>query len=277
MPELGDISYSRDVTVRAFRDYYRFLIELYMDDSNIIEPPEEGWPSISPSFQQSIGKSDEVVALLRNLPYIRIHPLGERWDPPQGSAHCYWADWRSLAEGSDGSTLDEGLRMMTEGGEIWENVPPHVIGLAYGNRENPNFLLDTQLGIVYWSDWDGGHGPRNDSNITFIEPVWDSVFDYAPEKEVEWRKESQAWATADFFELLKTHYRNLDWVPTSPNEVVDIDSAYDVVTDGMIPILQGIYRQHGWSLEGGAHYRKRECLEAVKAVLKERYPDSEDS
>lgn len=38
-------------------------------------------------------------------------------------------------------------------------------------------------------------------------------------------------------------------------------------------MLQGIFREHGWSLEqGGAHYRKRECLEAVETALKERYP-----
>lgn len=42
--------------------------------------------------------------------------------------------------------------------------------------------------------------------------------------------------------------------------------------DGMIPMPQGIFREHGWSLEQAAHYRKRECLQAVETALEERYP-----
>jgi hypothetical protein len=37
-------------------------------------------------------------------------------------------------------------------------------------------------------------------------------------------------------------------------------------------MLQDIFREHGWSLEqGGAHYRKRECLEALKKALTTEY------
>ena len=31
--ELDEITYSQYETIRAFRDYYRFLVELYMDES----------------------------------------------------------------------------------------------------------------------------------------------------------------------------------------------------------------------------------------------------
>jgi len=37
--ELDEITYSQYETIRAFPDSYRFLVELYMDESEIIEPP----------------------------------------------------------------------------------------------------------------------------------------------------------------------------------------------------------------------------------------------
>lgn len=40
----------------------------------------------------------------------------------------------------------------------------------------------------------------------------------------------------------------------------------------MIPMLQEIYRRHGWGSENGDIYRKKECLEAVKKALQEHHP-----
>jgi hypothetical protein len=157
-------------------------------------------------------------------------------------------------------------------------VPGHVIGMTFGGRENPVFLLDTQLGIEHWPESDGGGEHRHlpaEGDASWIEPVLDNADDYAPENEVEWRWEASAWAIADFFELLKMQFRKLSYIPISSREVIDIAAHYDVSEDGMIPLLQGIFREHGWLLEQGAHYRKRECLEAVKTALKERYPSFE--
>ena len=156
MPDLDEISYSREETIFAFRDYYRFLVDLYMEDSDIIEPPKGGWPTVSPEFGQLFGKSDEVIALLRSLPYIRQNSPNGQWSPPHGSANCYWADWQSLADlggveaGVDMSGLGETLKVMTEG--ALDDVPAHVVGLTYGDRENKTFLLDTEFGVVHVCD-----------------------------------------------------------------------------------------------------------------------------
>jgi hypothetical protein len=42
MPSLSEISYSRDNFIAAVRDYYTFLVKMYLDESQITEPPEGG-------------------------------------------------------------------------------------------------------------------------------------------------------------------------------------------------------------------------------------------
>ena len=96
--------------------------------------------------------------------------------------------------------------------------------------------------------------------------------EHVPENEIEWRHESPAWAITDFFELLKKQFRELKWIPINTREVIAFDTTFASSEDGMILMLQGIFREHGWPSEQGGTYRKRECLEAVKAALDEHYP-----
>lgn len=100
----------------------------------------------------------------------------------------------------------------------------------------------------------------------------EDVENSAPENELKWGENAPAWVTADFFELLKSQYRNLVWFPTSPHEVVDARACFGKSLYGMVSMLQGIYREHHWSVDGGTHYRKRECEEVVTTALEERYP-----
>jgi hypothetical protein len=47
MPELHEVSYSREATIAAFRDFYQFLAKFYMSEDEIEEPPAGGWPTIT--------------------------------------------------------------------------------------------------------------------------------------------------------------------------------------------------------------------------------------
>ncbi|KAG4429364.1 hypothetical protein IFR05_015150 [Cadophora sp. M221] len=120
MPELSEITYSHDTTVRAFRDYFRFLVEMYMDEAEILEPPVGRWPSISSDFQRCFGKTDEVISLLRDIPYIREDG---HYHPAHGSAICQMADWQSLGRvAEEGELSVQELRIMSEGA-ITDDVP----------------------------------------------------------------------------------------------------------------------------------------------------------
>lgn len=265
MPQLSEIRYSRDVCVAAVRDYYNFLVKMYLGESNIIEPPEGGWPNLTIESLQDLGKTDEVISLLRHLPYIRAPR-----ENAQGAPWCYFADWES-----DGLALSLGrisgdaLKVMSEDASFYENVPAHVIGLTSGGRDNPVFLLDTELGIVYWPECPGEirYNPSR-------EPVVDDPYDYADENEAEWRADAPAWAIADFFEILKDQFRQLCFIPISSRVVIDVYASLGADTGGMTAMLQDIYHQHNWpDLQ---QYRKRDCLEAVQRALEDQYPRNAD-
>ncbi|KAI1403244.1 hypothetical protein F4819DRAFT_237305 [Hypoxylon fuscum] len=270
MPELDEISYSRDATVGAVRDYYAFLTKMYLNEDIVITPPEAGWPSITGADENllaGLGKTDEVVGLLAHLPYIKAD--GDANHRAHGAPDCYFADWRALIRGLDEDKSNcDGLKIITEGYDFYEDAPPHVIGLTAG-AYNPLFVLDTELGIVHWSDDCPGEIKLNPSR----EPVKDDPYEYAPENEADWRNDAPAWAIADFFELLKDQFRQLKFIPISPHTVTDV-YIQGRRSEGMIPMLQEIYHEHGWpDLE---RYRKRECLDAIQKALEERYPDEAD-
>ncbi|PVH83224.1 hypothetical protein DL98DRAFT_585933 [Cadophora sp. DSE1049] len=266
MPELSEITYSREQAIAAVRDYFEFLCQMYMDESDVVEPPADGWPSITVDNLQDLDKSEEVVSLLRHLPYIRP----ERLDT-EAAPFCKFANWDSDATYlSTPRATAEYLKLASEGDEFYEESPPHVIGLTSGGRDNPVFVLDTELGIVHWAVCPGEirYNPSR-------EDVQDDPYDYAPENEAEWRADAPAWAITDFFELLKDQFRELHFIPISPRSVINVYTHFGLDSDGMIPMLQNIYREHGWpNLQ---RYRKQECLEAVQTALEERYPDHADS
>ncbi|KAG9594683.1 hypothetical protein KCU77_g3343, partial [Aureobasidium melanogenum] len=63
---------SRKPAVDAVRKYYYFLAnDLGAISRNcIVEPPEEGWPSITQDSLAGLEKTEAVIELLRHLPYI---------------------------------------------------------------------------------------------------------------------------------------------------------------------------------------------------------------
>ncbi|KAI9150677.1 hypothetical protein HJFPF1_10453 [Paramyrothecium foliicola] len=259
MPHLADVSYSRDETIAAIRDYYRFLTSMYLPESVILYPPPDGWPNITSTNMQRLGKADEVITLLKHLPYIEDTSGGAGF---QAAPWCTFADYRSwtmehtITQGSANEA-----RLITEG-SIFEDVPAHVIGLTAGGRDNPVFLLDTKLGIVYWLDCPDGprHRPTK-------EKICDDPYEWAPDEEAEWRGESPAWTVPDFFEVLKEEFRSLRAIPFGPHKVYDVYTTMAGHRGSLISEAQNIYTEHHWpELE---HYRKDECLAAIERAVQE--------
>ncbi|UKZ83473.1 hypothetical protein TrVFT333_011282 [Trichoderma virens FT-333] len=218
---------------------------------------------------QPLSKTDEVVSLLRHLPYIKT-PTDDIWWI-QGTPRCNWADWRAIGQDlTQDPTCGEYYRLLTESVYIYQDIPPSVIGLTRGGKDKPIYLLDTELGIVLYYECPGEimYSPSR-------ELVSDDPYTYEEDMaQADWRGACAAWTVPDFFEMLKDQWRELNYIPISPWTAKEIYTNPGPNTEGMMEMLQGIYREHGWpDLD---KYRKVECLKAVHMALKERYPTVAD-
>jgi hypothetical protein len=234
---------------------------MYLKECYVAEPPEGGWPETNPETLGVLGKTDEVISLLRHLPYIHSSD-----DSAQGAAMCLFADWRRIAHFASLGKLSVGVGVTTEL-DLPKPMYPHVVGLTHGGYYNPAFLLDTKLGIVYWHEC---HSDilRDPSREPMGGEEYDD-FDNISAGEADWRGDSVAWSIPDFFELLKDLFRRLFYVPISPRRVW-----FGSAIMKAMPELPAIYRAHGWpDLE---HYQKQDCLKAVQDLMEERYPGDAD-
>jgi hypothetical protein len=257
MPGLEGISYSRDATVAAFRDYYSFLVSMYLDTSAVQEPPKGGWPTIPQNGWPGFDKTDEVVALLRELPYLK------GWDV-HAAPYTVIAEWYIMDEDADG----EGLKEWTEPDPDEATIPAHIVGFTVPNNRSlaPAMLLDTEFGVIYWYECIGDIGSSVFEQAGDAYGWWDDGL--ITEDQAGWRGNSSIWAIETFFEMLKEHFRKLDFVPMKPYEVTDVWVEQSDYMKETRALVQNIYRKHGWPEL--ARFDKQECAAEVKTLLDKR-------
>jgi hypothetical protein len=122
MPELDEVSYSREATIAVVREYYRFLTRMYLKESYVAEPPKGGWPEINRETIGVLGKTDEVISLLRHLPYIVSDDRSA-----QGAANCLFTNWCDVARQVSIGALSAGDVGVTTEHDLPKHVYPHVV------------------------------------------------------------------------------------------------------------------------------------------------------
>ncbi|KAH8170335.1 hypothetical protein LIA77_09116 [Sarocladium implicatum] len=271
--------YSQDAAIEAIRDYYAFLCTMYLDPARVVEPPPSGWPEITAERFQHMNKSDKVIELLRNLPYISTSEQDP--DVAHGFSNCVFADWAREARGPSNfpqQTPEQEGESWRIGSEVYEyeDVPPYVIGLTLGGARNETLLLDTEIGVIHWIEcsdelkrwWklylDGRMEPHfasrsgqegeneegedeQERDYKIVKHVSSDYFanDWEVEEEREWRSRGGTWEIADFFEILKAQFRSLDFVPVSDCKVVDTRTNWVGFND-LRTEVRGIWRDFGW-------------------------------
>ncbi|KAK0716036.1 hypothetical protein B0H67DRAFT_489583 [Lasiosphaeris hirsuta] len=268
-----EIVYSREETVAAVQDFIAFATKMYLDESAYESPPSTGWPSITPDSMRPFDKTDEVVELLRHLPYPSDEDPDRR---PQVMPALPFAAFQLDDFGQSARTF----RIATEG-MIFEHVPAHVVGLAMRQRNDHGVLLDTKLGVVFW------HEAATEFKWFSPFPVVMGLADSDDDSEGEgeggsamspgeraWRGCETVWSIPDFFATLKHNLKELHFVPMSRRRVVDGWYGPDEHGQEAVEMVKGIYRAHGWpDLE---RYRKEDCLKAIYTALSESFPGEED-
>ncbi|KAL8831395.1 MAG: hypothetical protein Q9170_005309 [Blastenia crenularia] len=73
-------AYSRTEIITAITEFYSLLVALpYISPDALVFPPMEGWPGVKVDDLRARGKTNEVIELLRHLPYLRPMGAGKRW------------------------------------------------------------------------------------------------------------------------------------------------------------------------------------------------------
>lgn len=130
--------------------------------------------------------------------------------------------------------------------------------------------LDTKLGIILWKECPQKIADEQFKEDVIYDPEED---DEMSEEEASWRLDAQTRAIPDFFEVLKHQFEELYWIPISHHTVFTASEESELPgEEGMVAVLQGIYRQHGWP--DLVAYRGFEYLEAVRKAMEEKCPDS---
>lgn len=296
-------AFDRDATIAIINEYYHFLTTMYLDETEVIQPPPGGWPNITLETMRPLGKTDAVVDLLRHLPHVRCS--GD--DGPQIAPHARCAAWSTLADSSAKHSDAWGVLALTDGWDSSDRnacaihggaVPPYCVGLTSAGRDDAVFLLDTEWGCVWWIDcpdeirysgavflssdgngesqMSGSESPtttsdseEDDSEVDQNEDVDDTDDDDDDDdNDPEWIRDGwhPQWPIPVFFAKLKKHFQQLDFVPKDSENVLEGWSRNDRNDTGprLADKLKPFYRKHGWpDLE---LYRKGQCLEDVRKV-----------
>lgn len=129
--------YNRETTVAAVTAFYQSLSTLpHFNPSDILYPPPTGWRNITQESFSAYGKTEEVIELLRHLPYLKPYFFtvgGGLKGEHHGQCHYLLAPDTLCINYSDEKHhhLADGRIQDGEGsGPLWIEIPPWVVPLT---------------------------------------------------------------------------------------------------------------------------------------------------
>lgn len=85
---------TRQKTIDAVLDFYKFLTQIpYISPEKLMIPPANGWDNscINETELRRRGKNDEVIDILRHLPYLDQEEYGKHWTLADNTLHINYA------------------------------------------------------------------------------------------------------------------------------------------------------------------------------------------
>lgn len=141
------LTYDPESIKAALKAYYKALSKLpYVEESDIVYPPAEGWPNITVSNFEPLGKTEAVIELLKHLPYLKNS------DKEKGYAISFGTFPIDYSAAPFGEPIDMGKAKYFSPDLYWpeDMVKSWVVPLTVSeDSEWGNYwLLDTTDGIV---------------------------------------------------------------------------------------------------------------------------------
>jgi hypothetical protein len=133
-------AYDQQEIITQLTDFYQFLSTLpYIEPSAVLTPPSLGWPNVTKENFSELGKNDEVINLLKHLPYIDLS--GHQYVI---APDTYPTDYRG--EAFQHEVTKESIGRCTPLGDV--EFPEWVINLTHGSRDGTYVMLDTTDGKI---------------------------------------------------------------------------------------------------------------------------------
>ncbi|QIW97290.1 hypothetical protein AMS68_002808 [Peltaster fructicola] len=205
----------------------------------MLQPPNGGWPDITPELFKPLGKTIEVVELLAHMPYICIPGRDKPWAPHQ--------TWPVITRNTrlidfHDERVSKALRKATQEEKHLRSryleyiqqplldLPPWVVCLTTGMVHGDYLLLDTSDGTVTrYMVVDSSHDP-----------------DYAQGDPRSWRNEcsKRTMPVREYFLMIRIDIDALLWIPWIHDKAPDVMFPGD--SPGEAAYLKALYTKHGW-------------------------------
>ncbi|KAL1981335.1 hypothetical protein VTN96DRAFT_2776 [Rasamsonia emersonii] len=224
--------YNREEIIALIFSFYQFLTTLpSLGPEDIRYPPPGGWPDITKEslvFARSEPKTDEVVALLRHLPYIdmTLKKTGHDYCIADWTRPCDWrAGWNRWYDPND----EDGV------------FPSWVISLTYGESKVGHWIMLA----------------TSDETVSdYVRFKWEYPPNYPADDPRSWRDRlciDETMTLAFKHEKWKNNYLRLEWMPpVTTKYVVFGDDEYGEE-------MKKIYREYGWP----DNFRREDCRKAL--------------
>ena len=235
--ESKDVPYSPEEIAEIFRDFYTFLTTLHYNPGELVMPPPQGWPNLTPGSDLD-AKSHLALEVIRRLPCLA------------GSSDVHYKS-RLV----DYSTVDRSYfvgKRVFDGEEVFAgDVPDHVFIFARGHESGGRTLFfDVNTGEVIEEMIRMERKPVKDVKVYFTDL-----------KEAYRSLKLIPYPGMDTIEAWDVDERET----TIPEEEL-LAQTDDWETDLDIQYLRQVYRDCGWPSE----FRKEEAFGEVDRLLEER-------
>jgi hypothetical protein len=143
------MAYSKHIIVDCIKRHYDLLVRAaYLNPNDIETPPLEGWSDeqLVVDILRTLGRSEQVIELLRHLPYIKSPRTLDRYEVYEETVAISYLRrherfGKVTAESCRGKTVDDFCLMPADA-----DWPPSFISLTEG-REATWWVIDTNEGV----------------------------------------------------------------------------------------------------------------------------------
>lgn len=172
----------REELVSELTSFHEFLVGLHLPPDALKRPPPGGWPSINQQQLRYLNKDDDVIDVLKHIPYIR---QDEDLEPYQIYEHCVCNDLTGVF--FEQYSKEDRDAHITE--PIGEEIDSSIVTLARADSRDGWFIFyHTAQHTIEMVDYQVG-------------------------------KRTRDYSVKDFFEMLRDEFRKLKIISVRPSDV----------------------------------------------------------